>query len=50
MEIQKAGDSSHQYQIQNLTIQQGIDEKRAREIYDENIVLQNRTLQKKLYV
>ena len=35
MEIQKAGDSSHQYQIQNLTIQQGIDEKRAREIYDE---------------
>lgn len=35
MEIQKAGDNSHQYQIQNLTIQQGIDEKRAREIYDE---------------
>ena len=35
MEIQKAGDNSQQYQIQNLTIQQGIDEKRAREIYDE---------------
>ena len=35
MKIQKAGDNSQQYQIQNLTIQQGIDEKRAREIYDE---------------
>jgi len=35
MEIQKAGNNSQQYQIQNLTIQQGIDEKRAREIYDE---------------
>ena len=33
MEIQKAGDNSQQIQIQNLTI--GIDEKRAREIYDE---------------
>lgn len=35
MEIQKAGDNSQQYQIQQLTIHQGIDEKRAREIYDE---------------
>ena len=33
MEVQKAGDNSQQIQIQNLTI--GIDEKRAREIYDE---------------
>lgn len=33
MEIQKAGDNAQQFQIQNLTI--GIDEKRAREIYDE---------------
>lgn len=33
MEIQKAGDNSQQIQIHNLTI--GIDEKRAREIYDE---------------
>lgn len=45
MEIQKAGDNSQQYQIQNLTIQQGIDEKRAREIYDEkySIAKQNFT-------
>ena len=35
MEIQKAGDNSQQYQIQQVTINQGIDEKRAREIYDE---------------
>lgn len=35
MEIQKAGDNSQQYQIQHVTINQGIDEKRAREIYDE---------------
>ena len=33
MEVQKAGDNSQQIQIKNLTI--GIDEKRAREIYDE---------------
>lgn len=33
MEIQKAGDNAQQIQIQNFTI--GIDEKRAREIYDE---------------
>lgn len=50
MEIQKAGDNAQQYQIQQITINQGVDEKRAREIYDENIVSQNRTLQKKLYV
>lgn len=45
MKIQKAGDNSQQYQIQNLTIQQGIDEKRAREIYDEkyNIAKQDFT-------
>ena len=35
MEIQKAGDNSQLYQIQQVTINQGIDEKRAREIYDE---------------
>ncbi len=35
MEIQKAGDNAQQYQIQQITINQGIDEKRAREIYDE---------------
>ncbi len=34
MEIQNAGNNSQQFQIQNLTIV-GIDEKRAREIYDE---------------
>lgn len=34
MKIQKAGDNAQQFQIQNLTI--GIDEKRAREIYDES--------------
>ena len=33
MEIQKAGDNSQHIHIQNLTI--GIDEIRAREIYDE---------------
>lgn len=33
MEVQKAGNNSQQIQIQSLTI--GIDEKRAREIFDE---------------
>lgn len=42
MEIQKAGNNSQQYQIQNLTIQQGIDEKRAKEIYDENYSIAKR--------
>ncbi len=42
MEIQKAGDNSQQYQIQNLTINQGIDEKRAREIYDEKYCIAKR--------
>lgn len=40
MEIQKAGDNAQQVQIQNLTI--GIDEKRAREIYDEKYAIAKR--------
>lgn len=45
MEIQKAGDNAQQYQIQQITINQGIDEKRAREIFDEkySIAKQNFT-------
>jgi len=35
MEIQKAGDNSQLLHVGELTIVQGIDEKRAREIYDE---------------
>lgn len=35
MEIQKARDNAQQIQAQNIVILQGIDEKRAREIYDE---------------
>ncbi len=34
---QKAGDNSNQFQIAHLTI--GIDEKRAREIFDEKLNL-----------
>ena len=40
MKIQKAGDNAQQFQIQNLTI--GIDEKRAREIYDEKYAIAKR--------
>ena len=40
MEIQKAGNNAQQFQIQNLTI--GIDEKRAREIYDEKYAIAKR--------
>ncbi|MDE7355793.1 MAG: hypothetical protein K2N21_03365 [Rikenellaceae bacterium] len=40
MVIQKAGDNAQQFQIQNLTI--GIDEKRAREIYDEKYTIAKR--------
>jgi len=32
---QKAGDNAQQIQVQNLTVINGIDEKRAREIFDE---------------
>ena len=40
MKIQKAGNNAQQFQIQNLTI--GIDEKRAREIYDEKYAIAKR--------
>lgn len=40
MKIQKVGDNAQQFQIQNLTI--GIDEKRAREIYDEKYAIAKR--------
>jgi hypothetical protein len=40
MEIQKAGDNAQQFQIQSETI--GIDEKRAREIYDEKYAIAKR--------
>lgn len=42
MEIQKAGDNSQQYQISNVTVYQGIDEKRAREIYNEQYLIAKR--------
>lgn len=38
-QVQKSGDNSQQTQIQNLTIINGIDEKRAREICDEKFNL-----------
>ena len=36
-QIQKAGDGAQQLQVENLTIVNGIDEKRAREIVDERL-------------
>lgn len=42
MEIQKAGDNSQQYQIQQVTINNGIDEKRARDIYNEQYLIAKR--------
>lgn len=44
MDIQKAGEGSTQIQAQNITIIQGIDEKRAREIYDEKYGIAKRDL------
>ena len=44
MEIQKAGNNSQQIQAKNVVIVQGIDEKRAREIYDEQYALAKRDL------
>lgn len=44
MEIQKAGNNSQQIQAQNVVIVQGIDEKRAREIYDEQYAIAKRDL------
>lgn len=38
-QVQKAGDNSQQIQAQNITIINGIDEKRAREICDEKFQL-----------
>lgn len=44
MEIQKAGNNSQQIQAKNVVIVQGIDEKRAREIYDEQYAIAKRDL------
>lgn len=46
MEIQKAGDNSQQYQINQVTVIQGIDEKRAREIFDEQYLIAKRDFTK----
>jgi hypothetical protein len=41
-QIQEAGDNSHQLQANNMVVNVGIDEKRAREIYQEmNLQLRN---------
>ena len=44
MDIQKAGEGSTQIQANNITFIQGIDEKRAREIYIEQYVIAKRDL------
>jgi hypothetical protein len=39
MDIQKAGDNSKQIQVHNINVINGVDEKRAREIFDEKYCL-----------
>ena len=48
-QLQKAGDGSNQYQANTIIVQNGIDEKRAREIYNEMFAVTRRDLSAEAY-
>lgn len=48
-QLQKAGDGANQYQANTIIIQNGIDEKRAREIYNEMFAVTRRDLSAEAY-
>lgn len=48
-QFQKAGDGANQYQANTIIVQNGIDEKRAREIYNEMFAVTRRELTEDAY-